>query len=237
MPSTTSHRSATRSASPEPLPVHKPPPELYTSTTSQIRAFLSSPVALPEWKPDPKAFTTTDRQRLDALHIPNIFTIHDESYPDLNLYALGSLEVLDPEFPSRFEDFVSGDTHISLVNTSGSGKTRLLFETVHRRWGLYFNSSYEGTSNPLGSYDWTSGIDRLKADLRLYLPEPREENEAEYLPLLHRNEAAVSLEVGSLLLSRLIVLDYFVDVVTELALDESEAISRWALLQLRPQNC
>ncbi|KZV84288.1 hypothetical protein EXIGLDRAFT_776717 [Exidia glandulosa HHB12029] len=239
-PSATSHTSA----SPEPLPVHKPPPELHTFTKAQIRDFLSSPVALPEWKPPTKAFTATDRQRLDALHIPNIFTIHDESYPefnlwypDLNLYALGHLEDLDPDFLDRFDDFVSGDSHIALVNTSGSGKTRLLFETVHRRWGLYFNSCYERISNPLGSYDWTSGIDRLKADLRIYVPVPRQENDKEYLPYLQRNEAAVSLEIGALLLSRLIILDYFVDLITELDIDECEAITRWALLQLRPKNC
>ncbi|KZV84287.1 hypothetical protein EXIGLDRAFT_727445 [Exidia glandulosa HHB12029] len=152
----------TSTPEPAPAPEHKPVPELDGHTKSTIRTFLSSPFSLPVWNPDPTLYTASDRQRLVDLHIPTVFTTHDELYPDLNLYALGNLEVLDPEFTSRFDDFVSGDSHIALVNTSGSGKTRLLFETVHRRWGLYFNSSYEGVSNPLGSFDWTSSINRLK---------------------------------------------------------------------------
>ncbi|KZV84286.1 hypothetical protein EXIGLDRAFT_727444 [Exidia glandulosa HHB12029] len=224
-----------RSRSAESAPAAKPLPKLSAAMASDITTFLSSPIAMPEWKPDAKCFEKSDKARLDGLHIPSFPTIHNVSFPDLNLYALGRLETLDADFAGRFQDFVAGDSHLVLVNTSGSGKTRMLFETLYRRWGIYFSAHVDGTSNPYGTLDMPSAIDRLQMSLHQYLPSPFKEGKD--LPLLEHNRAAVSLETAALLLSRLVVFDHFLDVVADLGMDEHEARHRWLLLQIRSEDC
>ncbi|KZW00167.1 hypothetical protein EXIGLDRAFT_722737 [Exidia glandulosa HHB12029] len=224
-----------RSRSAESAPAAKPLPKLSAAMASDITTFLASPITMPEWTPDAKCFEKSDKARLDELHIPSFPTIHDVSFPDLNLYALGRLETLDANFAGRFQDFVAGDSHLVLVNTSGSGKTRMLFETLYRRWGIYFSAHVDGTSNPYGTLDMPSAIDRLQMSLHHYLPTPF--NEGKDLFLLEHNRAAVSVETAALLLSRLVVFDHFLDVVADLGMDEHEARHRWLLLQIRSEDC
>lgn len=119
------------------------------------------------------------------------------------------------------------------MNTSGSGKTRLLFEGLCRYWGIYFTSSVD--TSYLGSYDLTSiyssrfpalafsgsGARLPSADLPKYRSMALEEN-----------RKAAERVSGELLLARLLVFKQFLTLLQ----DDEPTVDhkrRWLLLQLR----
>uniref|UniRef100_A0A0W0G4T5 Uncharacterized protein n=1 Tax=Moniliophthora roreri TaxID=221103 RepID=A0A0W0G4T5_MONRR len=129
------------------------------------------------WRPPPPSEFDQVKERPEAqafienLRIPNV---EDLEFPAMLLHQLGSFNARE-DLKMRKDDIFDG-SHTFLVNTSGSGKTRLLFEGLCDEWGLYFTSHVD--SGFLGSSDVESTIvERLrrKADFVLspsLLPEP-----------------------------------------------------------------
>ncbi|KAK7047592.1 hypothetical protein VNI00_006360 [Paramarasmius palmivorus] len=83
---------------------------------------------------------------IKSLQIPRVGKL---SFPPMLLHRLGSFK-FNEESRKRKEDVFSGENTF-LVNASGSGKTRLLFEGLCDEWGLYFTSHVD--SGMLGSFD------------------------------------------------------------------------------------
>ena len=76
-----------------------------------------------------------------------------------------------------------------LVNTSGSGKTKLLFEGVFRNWVLYFSSAVDASN--LGSTDIQDLIERLVSGSTLFTETLPKDPEADLRSKLEDNRAVV----------------------------------------------
>ncbi|KZW00177.1 hypothetical protein EXIGLDRAFT_831019 [Exidia glandulosa HHB12029] len=207
----------------------------------RVSTFLRAAIDLPMWQP-PKAWhpfqerDPEDIRRAGALSMPTIRATSQT--PDMLLYALGEMHILDPDYPSRLEDFLSGDQHIYLCNASGTGKTRLLFESLSQKWGIYLTCYYDYRSDPYGSGDlhkalsglnWDSATRRLLCDIPLRGPGSRHASVA--LDLNRRRAATVLRRV---LLARLLVFDHFIAAVNQLGIPDDVARRKWFILQVRP---
>ncbi|KAJ7163114.1 hypothetical protein C8R46DRAFT_335055 [Mycena filopes] len=108
-----------------------------------------------------------------------------------------------------------------LVNASGTGKTRLLYEGLCQNWGLYFTVVVD--NGYLGSKDIKDAIDnRMKAD-----------GFDEYGEEKQQNSALVLRWFASILLARLLILQQFLEIAVDSGLTE-EHKKRWLLMQLGP---
>lgn len=118
-----------------------------------------------------------------------------------------------------------------MVNTSGAGKTRLLYEGLCQNWGFYFTSILD--TNGLGSCDVQECIE---ADLQASwgyckdLPHP---DSLAYRPIHENNVKVARRRFSEVLLSKLMVFRLFLDTVRDLNERLSEDHKRrWLMLQL-----
>ncbi|KAI3603985.1 hypothetical protein WG66_000777 [Moniliophthora roreri] len=184
------------------------------------------------WRPPPPSEFDQVKERPEAqafienLRIPNV---EDLEFPAMLLHQLGSFNARE-DLKMRKDDIFDG-SHTFLVNTSGSGKTRLLFEGLCDEWGLYFTSHVD--SGFLGSSDVESTIvERLrrKADFVLspsLLPEP-DATRAIALNTQHARSHS-----SCVLLARLLIFKLFLDCANELGISQ-ELRKFWLHFQLRP---
>lgn len=113
-----------------------------------------------------------------------------------------------------------------LVNTSGSGKTRLLFEGLCRYWGIYFTAVVD-TSN-LGSNDITATYRRP------FLPLPPRSPGSSYIsPQVQVNQKTARRVYSEVLLARLLVFRLFASIASDEGEISEHHKQRWLLLQLR----
>jgi hypothetical protein len=92
-----------------------------------------------------------------------------------------------------------------LINTSGSGKTRILFEGLWKHWGLYFTCAKEQV---LGSQDMSHVLENLSSELNFMenLPTASDPGQA----LAHSRNTA-QRRFRQILTARLLVLLMFLD--------------------------
>ncbi|ESK91821.1 hypothetical protein Moror_10547 [Moniliophthora roreri MCA 2997] len=148
-------------------------------------------------------------------------------FPTMLLHRLGSFSD-DMDLKRRKEDIFSG-RNTFLLNTSGSGKTRLLFEGLCDHWGLYLTCHVD--SGLLGSADvQVTMVDRL--DTRSAF--------VEFPTLLPESDAARAISVniqlarrysGRILLARLLVFKAFLDCSRSHGYRERKL---WLHFQLQP---
>ncbi|EJD43859.1 hypothetical protein AURDEDRAFT_167242 [Auricularia subglabra TFB-10046 SS5] len=126
--------------------------------------------SLPLWEPNADWGDYPETlARIRALKLPAV-PFKDDALPDMLLAALeGDLDVpperrLDPlaEIEKRVFKLMSGrNVCWDLLNASGSGKTRLLFEILVRHWAFYFVCVHNHDSQPYGSKDIDHAVDIL----------------------------------------------------------------------------
>jgi hypothetical protein len=116
------------------------------------------------------------------------------------------------------------------VNSSGTGKTRLLYEGLCKHWGLFFTAVVD--SYGLGSTDVFGAVD----DLRLSgLPTPALIGDA----AVYNSEASLKNQriahraFGKTLLARLLVFKLFVESMARGEIEEIHK-TRWFLAQIQP---
>ncbi|THU87894.1 hypothetical protein K435DRAFT_969716 [Dendrothele bispora CBS 962.96] len=150
----------------------------------KITGILDSSIDLPTWSP--QEFLSYEAQHLahlQALNLPATFleTSHiiDENTPNLLLHDLGCSET-GSDIKQRVKDVFQDGNHTLLVNTSGSGKTRIILEGLCQSWGFYFTCQQPhpmwGTRPSFGSADLPQLLHRiLPADPNFAkeLPSPR----------------------------------------------------------------
>ncbi|EJD35937.1 hypothetical protein AURDEDRAFT_188574 [Auricularia subglabra TFB-10046 SS5] len=214
---------------------------LLEDTTARMRAFLVSNARFRMWEPpsswkDAEPRNDDELQRARALPMPRMFG--KTPYPDLLLYALGNLETLDPDYPQRLADFTSGENHIYLCDASGTGKTRLLFETLAHQWGLYLTCSFSVPSDPYGSSDLSRALNALQTGMEngMFIRQHITPSSRNGRTLLQQNRDYASLVFRRILLGRLLVLDHFCSLVRELSIPDDVARRKWLLYQLRPEE-
>ncbi|EJD41577.1 hypothetical protein AURDEDRAFT_186521 [Auricularia subglabra TFB-10046 SS5] len=210
--------------------------ELPARTTAALRQFVASNFEHPTWTPALGVWTSSDIARIKALRIPRTTVRRSEGHPDSVLYGLGQLEMLDPSFPGRLSDFTAGPDHLLLVNASGTGKTRLVLETLYQHWGLYFTAYRNSISDPYGSGDVALMLRQfIEQVLHERIPLPKKRN-AQPPPELLKNKAIVANAVDDILFARLAVLDLFLKVVSDVGLSDTDARRKWFWLQVRPTD-
>ena len=215
----------------------RPAMETLVSKAGDIPSFM------PSWKPS----TSMDPRLSD--HIRQLNIPRDKGgLPSLLLHDLGEEKsdldrVRASRIPSIFSNtntcvvhFVMVHFHIScifrlLINTSGSGKSRILLEGLCRHWGFYFvavGSSIIGSSDFYATFrtiDTARDYDRARTVKSIDpLAFPHMENTTERRLL-------------QLLLSRLLLLSLFIEVAkcSPIGLQQKEHRRLWTLLQVHPE--
>ncbi|KAK1233981.1 hypothetical protein PQX77_002821, partial [Marasmius sp. AFHP31] len=153
--------------------------------------------------------------------------------PPMALYRLGLLEE-EADVQSRIQA-IFGRHHTFLLNTSGTGKTRLLYEGLCQNWGLYFTFAVDSTRLGVGDLSAVFGSDgdvfgdnqfdrNIVVDSEsasLASPEALERN----LLLSHRH-------LSALLLARLLVFKVYLNAALPFVDRASELKKVWLRLQL-----
>ncbi|KAL5514188.1 hypothetical protein ACEPAG_2276 [Sanghuangporus baumii] len=121
--------------------------EFLSRYETKLRQYLARPPWKDFWQAPPDA-SNNIAQFVKSLKIPDI-----GDNPVLLMHNLG-----DGVVDSSVVDEVFARTSRFLVNTSGSGKTRLLFEGLTRHWGSYFTTIVDSLNHDLGSEDISQAI-------------------------------------------------------------------------------
>ena len=88
---------------------------LLADSTEQLTECLLAHTDIPAWDPptawnDLAARGADELQRIRSLAIPHVYGSTGD--PDMLMYALGRMHDLDPEYPARLADLLSGDNHV-----------------------------------------------------------------------------------------------------------------------------
>ena len=125
-----------------------------------------------------------------------------------------------------------------LINTSGSGKTRLLLEGLCRQWGFYFVAKQDTTT--IGSNDLWSVMKELDnsqdyTDAKERIGGADQNPEAAQAAFTHIREV-VERRLAQLLLARFLLLDLLVQEAQKFqeGLQPKELRHLWVLLQAQP---
>ncbi|KAJ7175360.1 hypothetical protein C8R46DRAFT_1078619 [Mycena filopes] len=184
---------------------------------------------LPRWAPR-KVFQEENLfSHVESLEL--CYTTWD--VPLVILSDLGSFRQ-DPQLVNRIAHIFS-TKNTFLVNASGTGKTRLLYEGLCKHWGLYFTVGVD--SSALGSEDMGLILDLLEgvsgpsahicAGPRLVDLSKAPEDAAA------KNATTMFDVVSANLLARLLVLQQFLELSSSSGITE-EHKKRWLLAQLSP---
>ncbi|KAK6992726.1 hypothetical protein R3P38DRAFT_2568906 [Favolaschia claudopus] len=185
-----------------------------------VKEFITTANPMMNWKSELAGTDSTIDTHLESLHLSG-----QNMLPLLILQDLGSF-THDPILSSRVDNlFVRGKNTV-LVNTSGSGKTRLAFEGLCHSWGLYFTVKSPWVQD-LGSPDIDAMIQTLERRLKEVSPRLPASQQ------LEKNHAVAERYISRTLLARLLVFRLFLQIAKEHGLTEDLRM-RWLMLQLFP---
>ncbi|KAF5379958.1 hypothetical protein D9757_010235 [Collybiopsis confluens] len=152
-----------------------------------------------------------------------------EDIPLVILHKLGRFQD-DPLLRERLDGIFSPSHHTFLVNTSGSGKTKLLFEGLCQCWGFYFTFAMDG------SYLGPNDLAHIPTNLNWtpkwteYLPPS---SDPQYASLLQANLQLVHDAFCGALLARLFVFKLFLEACSKEGFCQDHR-QRWLEAQLLP---
>ncbi|KAJ7075258.1 hypothetical protein B0H15DRAFT_956663 [Mycena belliarum] len=154
---------------------------------------------------------------------------------DSELAPLDPLFHNEPKLKDRVDGIFRRDATTFLVNTSGSGKTRLSFEGLCENWGFYF--IMEGDSNHLGASDlgreFYKELDAVGAQgFAFHLPS--QDSPTFAADALKRNIDIIDRIYSVVLLGRLLIFQMFSEIIDSRGITEAHK-RRWLLLQLIPR--
>ncbi|KAL1676433.1 hypothetical protein EV122DRAFT_291954 [Schizophyllum commune] len=159
---------------------------------------------------------------IKSLRIPKA----SDAYPCLLMHRLGSL-IDEDNLANRVNNIFAPDKTTVLINSSGSGKTRLLLEGLCQRWGVYMTCSVE--SSGVGGSDASYALsielqtdEYFKPDVRLGEQE------------IENNRFVAKNMFSMLLLSRLLLLHRFLQAVPASARNTNETRQKWLYLHVLP---
>ena len=132
-----------------------------TSLEPQLVHLVQNRLTLPTWMPHEKVQSRLDEKTEDFLKKLELPCVRGR--PSVLLHKLGDF-VEKPELQRRVNGVFRPDApqHAIFINTSGSGKTRLLLEGLCQHWGFYYTSHVD--SGFLGSVDLQSAIQSIPED-------------------------------------------------------------------------
>ncbi|KDQ07716.1 hypothetical protein BOTBODRAFT_192264 [Botryobasidium botryosum FD-172 SS1] len=183
----------------------------------KMRVFVAT-YEWPVWQP-PAGVKGDVAQHLASLKLPEV-----DGRPSLLLHNLGSLSP-DDETLDRVKDVFSsrGGHKTFLVNTSGSGKTRILLEGLCLEWGFYFTSDFQRDS--LGSCDLNRGITEFSS-----------RQSPGFEQAFIDNRAVADRRFRQILTARFLIFRLFLKVAENMLPGLSHVLKRrWLYLQLKPE--
>ncbi|KAJ3838888.1 hypothetical protein F5878DRAFT_150182 [Lentinula raphanica] len=190
---------------------------------------LSTSEWLHRWAPSALYATTMSDAVLEhirKLEVPHIWPFGE---PLLVLHEYGRFQS-EPQLNNRLDHIFAPNENTFLVNSSGTGKTRLLYEGLCKHWGLYFTATVD--TSRLGSFDVESDIKRRIEAHPVLLSMARDRNSYSET----RTSAIATLTrrcFSELLLARLLVFQLYIEIVTKGEVEDVHK-TRWFLAQLHP---
>ncbi|KAL1688176.1 hypothetical protein GGG16DRAFT_60560 [Schizophyllum commune] len=186
-----------------------------------ISAFANAPLPVERWSAPPSDSPSPYSDFISSLQMINM----GPSRPCTLIYELG--QHVDNSVSDVLRNLFTPGQHILYVNAFGTGKTRLIFEGLCRRWGFYIPCALG--SDRLGSVDMQMCLDmdmsRAYGFQRL---SPWSD------AAVARNRDVAQYAFSRVLLTRLTIFKIFLD---ELANKKAEdAPLRWLLLQVLTQK-
>ncbi|KAI4521440.1 hypothetical protein K525DRAFT_201242, partial [Schizophyllum commune Loenen D] len=185
--------------------------------------FVSPEYDIPRYTP---SSDTPHSKFITDLRLPDL-----GGNPDLLLDRLGE----DPELRALISYIVQIRMNTRskwIINTCGSGKTRLSLEALHQHFGIYLTAEQDGLG--LGSADLYVLVELLLADLQSnVLDLPQEQQDAAFTD----NSSKVGARFTALLLSRAYVMRDFLKLAARLSHSgklEQGHKRAWLMLQLFP---
>ncbi|TFK35170.1 hypothetical protein BDQ12DRAFT_325383 [Crucibulum laeve] len=205
--------------------------EFLAELQPSIAKLVAGEISMPVWSPDSEGLDASIVEYLQQLRIPSL-----KGKPNLLLHDLGSFNH-DPLLQKRLKNIFMANNHTFLVNTSGSGKTRLLFEGLCCNWGFYFTSLVD--SSLLGSSDVQNSINTHIPDSPRFRAHLSPAGSSGYEAALKTNREIASRIFRHIFLARLEIFNLFAETMDQHQLAGSTEDSRfykerWLLLQLQP---
>ncbi|KAK2467560.1 hypothetical protein APHAL10511_000415 [Amanita phalloides] len=225
------------------IPCNAQPPRLEDTLSAflvtikpNITLLVKGELNFSNWTP-PESLTSRLDDRTIS-HLMNLRLPCLRENPNVLLHDLGYF-AREPDLQKRVHNVFMPKTpsHTILVNTSGSGKTRLLLEGLCQNWGLYFTSSVD--SSHLGSHDIEQTIQTTIPNdpgFCATLPSP---TKPDYQSKLAHNEKLAGRVFKRVFLARLLIFDLFIATMHKVRVGNSnlpmdEFKRRWLLLQIQP---
>ncbi|KAI4522331.1 hypothetical protein K523DRAFT_270706 [Schizophyllum commune Tattone D] len=155
-----------------------------------------------------------------SLHIPKAY----DDFPCLLLHKLGTL-IDEKRLADRIDQIFRSDTHTLFINSSGSGKTRLLFEGLCQHWGVYMTCAVDASGVGCAdvSYALSVGLEE-----KPYFTGAGVLGEHD----ITRNRYIAKDVFSVPLLSRLLLLSRFLEAVPTAERNTDETRKRWLHLQV-----
>ncbi|KAF7299275.1 hypothetical protein MIND_00876200 [Mycena indigotica] len=226
------HWASTTSPTPLQTMVSPKAQELLQDLRTKIGAMDYGDSLLSAWVPTPRRllYSHPIYQDSDVQNHLKALQLRKSSYMDVNfeiiLHDLGEFQ-RDELLGGRVSRLFSSKNKF-LVNASGTGKTRLCYEGLTSHWGLYFTLGVD--AGGLGSYDMQ---EKLK-----YLAEKHQLHPVINDAALAENSLTAQNELGSILLSRLLVFQLFLESLVSIdgaSLTSKHNVKmRWLEMQLAP---
>jgi hypothetical protein len=199
--------------------------EYFTLLRPMIHEFLCNP-NLPNWMP-PESVDNETRDFYNNLSIPFF-----NAKPSLLLHDLGNTP--NSNVQGLFQDEMDVRLLRILCNTSGSGKTRLLFEGLCRHYGFCFVAA-QGPDG-IGARDLEGMIKRMGhspgwVDDIFTDPAPEKVSIAN-----RQNNSIASDRISKVLFARWMVFQLFIEVAKEIYGEDlnDDIKKRWLLFQILP---
>ncbi|KAJ3863953.1 hypothetical protein EV359DRAFT_81906 [Lentinula novae-zelandiae] len=149
--------------------------------------------------------------------------------PLVILHKLGSFQH-DPLLRKRLDRIFSPSNHTLLVNTSGTGKTRLLFEGLCLHWGFYFTCTLDASL--LGAGDFAHIVDNVSSDhnWKSLLPPI---SDSKHSSFVQDNIHVVYRACSEALLARLLVFNMYLKACSKVGFSHDQR-RRWLEAQIFP---
>jgi hypothetical protein len=186
----------------------------------KLRQFVEQDISLPLWVP-PSDLDQNTRSHLERLKLPVLS--QGSTFPSLLLHNLENAHH-DPGFSDRLSNlFNVNRSRLSfLCNTSGSGKTRTIFQGLCQNWGLYFTA--RTAPDDIGSTD----LEEFLTELQRYTRgrNKSDEEDVDFVSDLAERRAA------QLLYARLLIFYEFLQIASK----QPSGRKQWLLLQVAPKT-
>ncbi|KAJ3889406.1 hypothetical protein GG344DRAFT_78817 [Lentinula edodes] len=181
-----------------------------------------------KWNLRDESATTKDAvEHIRKLSIP---CQYPDTSPLLILHESGCFQS-EPILNKRLEHIFTPKQNTFLVNSSGTGKTRLLYEGLCKHWGLFFTAAVD--SSDLGSVDVDLIVDEYLPYERSFTAVLRNEDATPDSKAVLTNVALAHRSFSGILLARLLTFKLYVELVAKGEFQEIHK-KRWLLAQIQP---